>query len=94
MCSLRFLNGKINSVSLNTLTVVGEYFEKCAADFDFSPCNLNKIQKLIEHIGGIDCIDPHHMQSDSSIGAFMMYVIKDACDYAGLMPKKKEVPSR
>ena len=63
-------------------------------DFDFSDETLFKIQCLILHIGGTENINPHHEDTDSSVGAFMMFVIKDALEFSGLIPEKKRVPAR
>jgi len=55
---------------------------------------MNHISFLTEHFGGIEKIDPHGEGNDNSIGAFVMFIIKDACEYAGLLPKRKENPAR
>ena len=40
-------------------------------------------------MGGVANIDPHHEESDNNVGAFIMFVVKDACEFAGLLPKRK-----
>ena len=74
--------------------ILGAYIEEKAVEFDFTPATLNQVSKMIEHMGGIEQVDPHHNDSDSSIGAFIMYVLKDACEFAGFLPKRKSVPSK
>ena len=39
-------------------------------------------------------INPHYEHSDNSVGAFIMFVIKDACEHSGLLPNKKKIPTR
>jgi hypothetical protein len=39
-------------------------------------------------------IDPHHADNDSSVGTFIMFVLKDALLHAGLLPDKKRIPNR
>lgn len=63
-------------------------------DFDFSDDTLFRVQCLIKHIGGTENINPHHDDTDNSVAAFMMFVIKDALTYSGLLPEKKRVPAR
>ncbi len=68
--------------------------EEKALTFDFSDETLNKVSCLIAHFGGVELIDPHGKGNDNSIGAFVMFIIKDACEFAGLLPKRKEIPAR
>jgi hypothetical protein len=48
-----------------------------------------KVEKLIEHIGGADEINPQGDNTDDYIGAFLMYVIKDYAITVGLIEDKK-----
>lgn len=56
--------------------------------------HLAKVECLIKHLGGVSMIDPHHTDNDSSVGTFIMFVLKDALLHVGLLPDKKRVPSR
>lgn len=53
-----------------------------------------KTQCLIEHLGGVKEIDPSGDECDSSVGTFVMFVLRDYLEFAGLLPDKKRVPSR
>jgi hypothetical protein len=63
-------------------------------EFEFSDDTLFRVQCLIKHIGGADNINPHHDDTDNSVGAFMMFVIRDALIFGGLLSEKKSVPAR
>lgn len=56
--------------------------------------HLAKAECLLKHIGGTDAIDPHHSDGDSSVGTFVMFILKDALQHAGLMPDKKRMPAK
>jgi hypothetical protein len=77
------------------LTVIlGKYIEEQAKNFDFSEQTLYRVQCLITHLGGVNLIDPSCGDSDSSGGAFMMFAIRDALEFAGLLPSRKKLPAR
>jgi hypothetical protein len=42
------------------------------------PAHLAKVECLLNHLGGPSMIDPHHSDGDSSVGTFMMFIMKDA----------------
>ena len=56
--------------------------------------HLVKIECLIQHLGGPINVDPSAEACDSSVSTFVMFVLRDALEYAGLMPEKKRVPHR
>ena len=56
--------------------------------------HLVKVECLLQHLGGSSMVDPHHADGDSSVGTFIMFVIKDALQHAGLLPDKKRVPAQ
>ena len=63
-------------------------------DFDFSEDTLYRAQCLIQHLGGTQLIDPSCDESDNAGGAFMMFAIRDALEFAGLLPNRKKLPAR
>lgn len=56
----------------------------------FSGETLHKVETLIKHIGGYEAIDPNFEDSDDSIAAFAMFIIKDYITYCGFWKDKKE----
>ena len=68
---------------------------KTSEQFEFD--NLDKMVKLeclIKHLGGYANVDPSAETCDSSVGTFTMFVLRDALEYAGLLPAKKRSPHR
>ena len=53
-----------------------------------------KTECLIKHLGGFKQIDPSGDDSDSSVGTFMMFVIRDFLEFSGLLTNKKRIPGR
>jgi len=45
---------------------------------------------IIEKAGGVKIVDPSHVMSDESIASFMMFAIRDACEFIGIV--KNSVP--
>lgn len=45
-------------------------------------------------MGDTTQIDPSCDDSDNSGGAFMMFAIRDALEFAGLLPNRKRLPAR
>ena len=39
-------------------------------------------------------IEPHHTDNDSSVGTFVMFIIKDALNYAGVVLDKRRAPNK
>ena len=58
------------------------------------PETMLKTECLIKHLGGLDQIDPSCEECDSSVGTFMMFVLRDFLEYAGLLTKKKSIPGK
>ena len=56
--------------------------------------HLLRAECLIKHLGGPTNVDPSADACDSSVSTFIMFVLRDALEYAGLMPEKKRVPHR
>ena len=63
-------------------------------NFDFSPPTIYRVSTMLDRFGGVDFVDPLHEDNDESVGSFIMFVIRDACDFAGLRPKKSSQPHR
>jgi hypothetical protein len=47
----------------------------------------------VKQIGGDEFVDPQCEGTDDNLGAFMMFVLRDALTYCGLLPEKKAVPA-
>lgn len=72
----------------------GKYIEDSVKHFDFSEDTLYRVQCLISHLGNVSLIDPSCDESDNAGGAFMMFAIRDALEFAGLLPNRKKIPAR
>jgi len=68
--------------------------EKSANFFSEDPEILLRAQCLIEHLGGHKKIDPSGDDCDSSVGTFVMFVIRDYLEFCGLIPGKKRQPAK
>lgn len=55
---------------------------------------LVQAECLIKHLGGMKEIDPSGDDCDSSVGTFIMFVLRDFLEHSGLLPEKKSVPAR
>lgn len=53
-----------------------------------------KAECLIKHMGGSKQIDPSGDDCDSSVGTFVMFVLRDFLEFSGLLPEKKRVPAK
>ena len=53
-----------------------------------------RLECLIKHLGGPVNVDPSAEANDSSVSTFVMFVLRDALEFAGLMPDKKRIPHR
>ncbi len=81
-------------VLLSHIGNFSDYIESTSIVFDFSDETIARVSKIVELLGGIEGVDPHADENDNSIGAFLMFVLKDACEYSGLNPKRKDIPER
>ena len=52
--------------------------------------HLIKVECLLKHLGGVSMVDPHHADGDSSVGTFIMFVLKDALIHAGIISSDKK----
>lgn len=68
--------------------------EKSASFFSEDAEILLRTQCLIEHLGGPDKIDPSGDDCDSSVGTFVMFVVRDYLECCGLMAGKKRQPAK
>ena len=68
--------------------------EKSQNFYSDDPEVLLRTQCLIEHLGGAKKIDPSGDDCDSSVGTFVMFVIRDYLEFAGLIANKKKQPSK
>lgn len=53
-----------------------------------------KAECLIKHLGGPKSIDPSGDECDSSVGTFVMFVLRDFLEFSGLLPEKKRAPAK
>lgn len=56
--------------------------------------HLARVECLVKHLGGTSQVDPSCDDADSSVSTFVMFVLRDALEYAGLLPDKKRIPHR
>ena len=68
--------------------------EKSANFFSDDAETLLRAQCLIDHLGGPEKIDPSDDDCDSSVGTFVMFVVRDYLEFCGLMPGKKRQPAK
>lgn len=68
--------------------------EKSACFFVDDPELMLKTECLIKHLGGKKAIDPSGDDCDSSVGTFIMFVLRDYLEFSGLLPEKKRVPAK
>jgi len=68
--------------------------EKSANFYSEDPEIMLKAECLIKHLGGPKEIDPSGEECDSSVGTFIMFVLRDFLEFAGLLPEKKRVPAK
>jgi hypothetical protein len=59
--------------------------------FDYSNENIDRLEKLVE--GNRHKIDPTYFNKIDELSGFLMVALKDAAEYAGLIPEKR-TPSR
>lgn len=45
-------------------------------------------------MGDVALLDPSCDESDNSGGAFLMFAIRDALDFSGLLPNRKKLPAK
>jgi len=55
---------------------------------------MARVECLVKHLGGSVNVDPSAEACDSSVSTFVMFVLRDALEYSGLLPEKKRMPSR
>lgn len=72
------------------MEIIDQHFLKSDENVSFSGDTIYKVETLIRHIGGNEAIDPNYEDSDDSIAAFAMFVIKDYITYCGIWKEKKE----
>jgi hypothetical protein len=66
-----------------------EYLMEKSKNFNFTDVShMLKVECLIKHLGGTKNVDPSADDSDSSIGTFCMFVIRDALEHYGLLPER------
>ena len=63
-------------------------------EFDFSQQTLFRIQCLIKHFAYEEqSIDPTCDECDNSGGSFLMFALRDALEFGGLLPNRKRSPA-
>jgi hypothetical protein len=62
---------------------MGEKF----ANFDFSDENIDKLETLVD--GNRNKIDPAYFNQFNAMASFLMFALKDAAEFAGLLPEKR-----
>lgn len=75
----------INSGALNELVT------DRMQSFDFSNENIDEIEKLVG--GNRHKIDPTYFNKIDEMSGFLIFALKDAAEYAGLIPEKR-TPAR
>ena len=55
--------------------------------FDFSDENIDLLEKLAE--GNRHKIDPAYFNQFNAMASFLMFALKDAAEFAGLVPEKR-----
>ena len=71
------------------------YLISMSAQFEFENLeHMARMECLVKHLGGFAQVDPSAEDADSSVSTFVMFVLRDALEYAGLLPDKKRVPHR
>jgi len=58
------------------------------------PAVIMQLEVLLYHLGGFERTDPHHEDTDSSVGTFLMFAVRDALEHCGLLPEVKANPPR
>ena len=70
----------------------GDYIQEKAEIFALDdPAIICKIEVLLNHLGGNSKTDPHHEDTDSSVGTFLMFAVRDGLEFCGLLPGSKRV---
>jgi hypothetical protein len=73
----------------------GEYIQEKIESFAINdPAVIMQLEVLLYHLGGHERTDPHHEDTDSSVGTFLMFAVKDALLHCGLLPEMKSNPPR
>merc|ERR1719367_416115 len=71
------------------------YLISKSEQFNFDdPEHMARVECLVRHLGGSSNVDPSAEACDSSVSTFVMFVLRDALEYSGLLPEKKRVPNR
>ena len=68
--------------------------DKSETFFTEDPEIMLRAECLIKHLGGHKEIDPSGDECDSSVGTFIMFVLRDFLEFSGLLPEKKRVPAK
>ncbi len=58
---------------------IATYVKKGGEYFQFTDDVLMRVHALITHLGGVENVNPQGDNTDDQLGAFMMFVIRDAC---------------
>jgi hypothetical protein len=73
----------------------GEYILEKVENFALDdPAIVMQLEVLLHHLGGPDLTDPHNDDTDSSVGTFLMFAVRDALIYCGLLPSCRVLPGR
>jgi len=71
---------------------IGDYFNNSTKNFNFSDENIYKISRLI--IGKEKKISPGYYSKLCGSTGLVLFLIKDALEYAGIIVEKKTLPAR
>lgn len=82
---------KIEEVADDLSEYILEKVENFAIE---DPAIIMQLEVLLHHLGGPEFTDPHNEDTDSSVGTFLMFAIRDALISCGLLPTCKVIPGR
>jgi hypothetical protein len=73
----------------------GDYITEKTDIFAVSePALIVQLEILLQHLGGAERTDPHHEDTDSSVGTFLMFAVKDGLENCGLIPNMRRIPQK
>jgi hypothetical protein len=77
------------------VTELHVYLTSKSKEFVFDDLeHMARMECLVQHLGGTSQVDPSAEACDSSVSTFVMFVLRDALEFSGLLPDKKRVPHR
>lgn len=71
---------------------IGNLITSSVKDFDFSTENIHRINKIIDK--NISKISPAYFSKICGTTGLIIFMIKDALEYSGVIQEKKVIPAR